>query len=390
MTIGLVLPAVPGYSETFFKNKILGLQSYGHDVVLFVGYSKAIPENYLNCKVVKAPKLRGNKVLVVVRSIVELLKATLFQPKKSLRLFQLNRKDGISLLQNIKQIILNQFLMNEPLDWLHFGFGTMALGRENLAKAIEAKMAVSFRGYDYYVYPEKNKDCYDYLFSKKVYYHTLSDGMKKGLMTKGISESYITKITPAIDLNLFKRPDTLTNSILKLTTIARLHSIKGLEYTLEALVLLKQQGQSFQYVIIGDGPEKERLQIAAHQLGLTDNVTFAGVLSPEDVRQQLNSADIYIQYSIQEGFCNAVLEAQAMGCLCVVSDAEGLSENVLDGQTGWVVPKRQPELLMQKLKQVLALDANHKEAVKQRAIERVKKEFNLEKQGQEFLEFYKQ
>ncbi|MBK7870836.1 MAG: glycosyltransferase family 4 protein [Saprospiraceae bacterium] len=50
-------------------------------------------------------------------------------------------------------------------------------------------------------------------------------------------------------------------------------------------------------------------------------------------------ADIYLQYSIQEGFCNAVLEAQAMGLLCIVSDAEGLPENILHGQTGWVVPK---------------------------------------------------
>ena len=57
---------------------------------------------------------------------------------------------------------------------------------------------------------------------------------------------------------------------------------------------------------------------------------------------------IYLQYSIQEGFCNAVLEAQALGLLTIVSDAEGLPENVIHGETGWVVPKRKPKFFAQK------------------------------------------
>lgn len=60
----------------------------------------------------------------------------------------------------------------------------------------------------------------------------------------------------------------------------------------------------------------------------------------EDIAKHLVTSDIYIQYSVQEGFCNAVLEAQATGMLCVVSDAEGLAENVLHEITGWVVPKK--------------------------------------------------
>ena len=61
-------------------------------------------------------------------------------------------------------------------------------------------------------------------------------------------------------------------------------------------------------------------------------------------------ADIYIQPSIQEGFCNSVLEAQAMGLLVIVSDAEGLHENVINNVTGWVVKKRNPILLSEKLR----------------------------------------
>src|SRR5690606_3559111 len=123
-------------------------------------------------------------------------------------------------------------------------------------------------------------------------------------------------------------------------TVSRLHYIKGLDYILEALSLLKKEGYDFQFTIIGDGNEKERLQFAVHQLGLADCVVFAGKLLPEQVKATLNTTDVYLQYSLQEGFCNAVLEAQAMGLLCVVSSAEGLSENVLDNETGFVVEKQ--------------------------------------------------
>ena len=78
-----------------------------------------------------------------------------------------------------------------------------------------------------------------------------------------------------------------------------------------------------------------------------EKVSFKGKLAHMEVKKAMEQADIYLQYSLQEGFCNAVLEAQAMGLLCIVSDAEGLPENVLHGQTGWVVPKRQPALLKQ-------------------------------------------
>ena len=387
MKIALVLPNVPGYSETFFRNKILGLQQSGHEVLLYVNHSKA-PNSYLNCKVIKAPVLNGNQLFVAFNLFLESVKALFLNPAKSFKLYQLNRKDKISFPQNLKQILSNQFLLSEKLDWLHFGFGTMVLGRENVAVAIGARMAVSFRGYDHYVFPLKNKNCYSTLFSKKVKYHVLSEGMKRGLMPNGIKEDAIFKITPAIDVAVFDTRNNKKSDVLLIKTVARLHWIKGLESTLEALSLLKKEGVDFHYTIVGDGSEKERLQFAVHQLGLGGCVTFEGKLSPESVKESLSDTAIYLQYSIQEGFCNATLEAQSMGLLCIVSDAEGLSENVIDNQTGFIVPKQNPVLLFEKIKEVLLLPEDKKQTITHQAVLRVQKEFNLEKQQKEFLAFY--
>lgn len=385
-SIGLVLPSVPGYSETFFRSKIKGLIANGAEVFVFAASQEKTIQK-LPCRVRYAPKLNGSKVILLATSFFILSKAFLFNYKVTRRYLELEKKEGTSRNERLKKLIANHFILRYDLDWLHFGFGTMALGRENVAEAIRAKMAVSFRGFDHYVYPLKNPDCYKNVFAKNVRFHVLSEGMKISLIGKGISENQIQKITPAIDLNRFFGTSK-NKTPLQIVTVARLHWIKGLVYTLEALSILKKEGINFQYTIVGDGPERERLVFAAYQLGLEKNVTFAGKLPPEEVKGHLAKATIYVQYSIQEGFCNAVLEAQAMGLLCVVSDAEGLSENILDGQTGWVVPKRSPQLLANKLKKVIALDALQKDEITTKAVNRVKAEFNIEKQTQEFVDFY--
>ena len=387
MKIGIVLPATPGYSETFFNNKIKGLQEHGYTVVLFVNSDKN--KMVFPIKIIYAPNLSGNSGIVLLRSFLCLMKSFVFHFFATKKLFLLNAKDKIPFTKNIRNIITSSHILSEKLDWLHFGFGTMALDKENVAEAIQAKMAVSFRGFDHYVYPIKNKNCYQLLFSKSVKYHVLSEGMKTDLIQKGLTSTRIKKITPAINMDLFTpNLNTKKTDSLKIVSVARLHWIKGLDYTLEALALLKQKGMQFHYSIIGEGQEKERLQFLVHQLELGNEVTFAGKLNPEDVKKELQNAEIYLQYSYQEGFCNAVLEAQAMGKICIVSDAEGLKENVLDTVSGFVVPKRNPLYLASKIWEVNELSAIEKSKVSKKAMERVKALFNIEKQNIAFIKFY--
>jgi len=388
-TIGIVLSAVPGYSETFFRNKIKGLQDNGFEVVLFVDYRTA-DDHKFPCKIVAAPGFDKSLLRLLFNSFLVLIKVLFIYPRRSYKLYQLDRRDGIAFNKRIRNIIVNQFLLSRSLDWLHFGFGMLAVNRENVAQAIGAKMAVSFRGFDLYLSPLKHKDCYDSLFTKEVKYHVLSHEMKSDLIDYNISSDMIKVIPPAINIDFFKSENKpKADKIVKLVTVARLHWKKGLEYTLDALAYLKKTEIKFHYTIIGDGSEYERLVFAAYQSGIKDHVTFAGKMPQVDVKKHLEHSDMYLQYSIQEGFCNSVIEAQAMGLLCIVSDAEGLSENVLDGKTGWVIPKRQPKLLAEKITDVIEMSNAEKQLIRKQAISRVQKDFNLGKQNGLFLKFYK-
>lgn len=386
MIIGLVLGSAPGYSETFFRSKIEGLQESGNQVILFCGDNS---QNFKLCPVVLFPKQYQSRFKQVIKLIWVYL--GLFPYLKTIfKFIKLERQDGVSWVRILKSLYSYAPVFKNKLDWLHFGFGTLAIGGENLSAAKEAKMAVSFRGFDIGVYPIKHPNCYKRLWDKVSKIHVISDDIAKLIYEYGFkNQAPIVKITPAIDTKHFSASQhTLLELPIQMVTIARLHWKKGLDYTLEALALLKQAGVSFQYRIIGTGSEAETLKFACYQLGLQNEVLFLGKLEHAQVKQQLETSQIYIQYSVQEGFCNAVLEAQAMGLLCVVSDAEGLSENIQDGYTGWVVAKRKPDLLKKKLMEILELPFNVQTKIMEQAIKRVQNDFNLEQQKQAFYEFY--
>ncbi|WP_375234800.1 glycosyltransferase family 4 protein [Winogradskyella sp.] len=388
MKIGIVLSQPPSYSETFFNSKIKGLIEHGYIVELYVRQKSS---DYTNCKVFTAPEVSNNRVIQLFKTTFVIL-SLLPNLKGVLRFIKLEKSAGRSSSQTLKNIYTNSHLLKANLDWLHFGFTTMALQSEHVAKSIGAKMAVSCRGYDMDVYPLKNPNCYSLIWVNVDKVHAIS----KYMLTRAVENGMLNTtensiITPAINTSLFQ--DNIEKQIdkikpVRITTTARLHWVKGLDYTLEALALLKTKGIKFNYEILGEGSEYESLRFAVHELGLEDNVSLVGKLSHKETLKKLQETDIYIQYSNSEGFCNAVLEAQAMGCFCIVSDGGALPENVLNNETGWVVPKRNPVALVEAISMVLNMDKLALKAVRNIARERVLKEFAIKTQIQSFIDFY--
>ena len=96
-------------------------------------------------------------------------------------------------------------MLKANLDWLHFGFTTMALQSEHVAKSIGAKMAVSCRGYDMDVYPLKNPNCYSLIWVNVDKVHAIS----KYMLTRAVANGMLNTtensiITPAINTSLFQ------------------------------------------------------------------------------------------------------------------------------------------------------------------------------------------
>jgi len=387
--IGFVLSSTPGYSETFFRSKIRGLIEAGHEVMIFAARKD---KDFNLCPVIYAPRIYKSFFLRLLAATINVLFLLLTRPSRILLFYKAEKSSGNSLKQILEHIYINSHILStQQLHWLHFGFATMAVRRENVALAIGAKMGVSLRGYDISLYPLKHPGCYNLLWKRVNKIHVISNELVQVAFNHGMPPGKsVVKITPAINVQKFQR-DTPFNDLvtpLRILTVARLKWKKGIEYTFHALALLKESGIAFNYTLIGDGEEYERLVFTATQLGISDSVTFAGKKSHEEVKRAMENADLYLQYSIQEGFCNAVLEAQAMGLLCVVSDAEGLSENVLNNQTGWIVPKRNSRFFAEKIIEIMQKSPTDLYKIRTMATDRVQKEFNLEKQQVAFNDFF--
>lgn len=388
MKIGLVLPGVPKYSETFFMAKITGLIEAGHEVVLFVKNPKG-KENFI-CPVHVHPRFAKNKLVRLVQTLAILVTVFFRAARPAFRLYRVERNQKATIAQALQSVAIASSILPHKLNWLHFGFITTALQRELIAKAIGAKMATSIRGYDIAVVPIKTPNCYSKVWHNLDKLHTISTDLLELAYANGLrQETKVAKITPAIQVKQFEAAQQLdANKPLNILSVGRLHWKKGFEYTLQALAMLKAEGVKFVYSIAGEGDELERLQFAVQQLGLADEVQFLGKLTHKQVALHMQQNSIYVQYSMQEGFCNSVLEAQASNMLCFVSNAEGLPENVIDGQTGWVAPKRKPALLANKIKEALALTDAERERIRVNARKRVEDHFTVEDQINKFVAFY--
>lgn len=388
MRIGIVLSSTPAYSETFFRSKIEGLIKHGFMVTL---YCRKKEEGFNLCPVIVGPKVSSNPLVQAFYFLKEFL-LLLPYVKRVLKYIRLEKKEGTSPFHIFKKLYLNADLLKANVDWLHFGFATMALGSEILAKAIGAKMAVSFRGFDINVYPIKNPGCYSKLWLHVDKAHSISNYLLEKAQQMGLSQNISSQIiTPAVQLNLLPKASFIEFSKpIKIVTIARLNWIKGLDLAISAMKILKDKGLYFEYSIIGDGDQKqtERYKYMTYELGLQNEVIFKGKMAHKDTLGALANAHLYIQPSLNEGFCNAVLEAQAMGKLCIVSNKGGLPENIVDGKTGWLFPEYSPKSLVETIERVLGLSKVKQQLISENAQERVKEEFNIEKQNGEFLKFY--
>ena len=385
LKIGLVLPSTPGYSETFIWSKIEGLMKNDNIVSLFVNHHEKSNLINIQIPVYSQPDVSKSYLLPMI-----LLSLIMTHPIILIKFIWKEKISNRNWSNIVKNIIINAHILNKKLNWIHFEFATTGIGRENVAKAMGIKSSVSLRGYDIGLYPYQHTSCYSLLWKKIDKVHTISDDLYIRALSFGLNPLIpFKKIPPAINISFFKSDinEELHNP-LRILTVGRLTWKKGYEYALKALSLLKDNRINFEYHIVGDGNYREAILYAIHQLKLTDNVILKGKLSQEGVKKEMEWADIYIQPSIQEGFCNAVLEAQSMGLLCIVSNADGLPENVLDGKTGWVVKKRNPISIFEKIIFVIDTSVNKLNKVKTNSKNRVLSNFNIYLQHDQWAIFF--
>ncbi|MFA0075125.1 glycosyltransferase [Vibrio cyclitrophicus] len=176
-------------------------------------------------------------------------------------------------------------------------------------------------------------------------------------LTQGLGEIDITPF--GVDIEYYKQksiPLEVNEPVSRpfvIGTVKLMAHKYGIDILLESFALLKNQlmsshpdvAKDLRLRLVGDGPQTGELAELAEQLNITQHVQFVGRVNHLEVPDELAKLDIYVALSRldSESFGVAIVEASAANRPVVVSDAGGLPEVVLDGITGLVVPKENPQ-----------------------------------------------
>lgn len=140
--------------------------------------------------------------------------------------------------------------------------------------------------------------------------------------------------------------------------VGRLIDLKGVDYLINAFKNVTQKLEDSVLLIVGEGPEKSKLEDLAGKLGLNDNVIFTGNIDNSKLGAYYLLADVFVLPSITTYFADAcplvVNEAMYFSKPVITSDAVGTTFMIKDGENGYVVPERNSEALEKAILTILS------------------------------------
>lgn len=154
----------------------------------------------------------------------------------------------------------------------------------------------------------------------------------------------------------------------------RLSDQKGFDDLITAFATVSHKRDDLVLVIAGKGKLEDELKAHARNLGVEEKVKFLGFI--ENVDPLMKGCDLFVLSSLFEGMPNVVMEAMAVGKPVIATDVNGARELMNDGETGIIVPAKNPDILAQKILELLG-NPEQMAAFGKAGEARVKSEFTI-------------
>ncbi len=223
----------------------------------------------------------------------------------------------------------------------------------------------------------------------------ISEAIAGVLAECGVDRQRVTVIRSAVDAAAFRAsPDIagfrasfgLSEEHQVVVCVAQFIARKGHRFLLQAVAELVPRYPGLRLILFGRGPLEPDLLAQRDQLGLGEAVQFAGFR--DDLDRYLGAADLVVQPSLTEGLGVSVLKAAAAGVPVVASDAGGLREAVVDGETGVLVPPGDAPALAAAIAALLD-DAPRRRQFAEAGRRRMQAEFSIDAMVEAHLDVYR-
>lgn len=218
----------------------------------------------------------------------------------------------------------------------------------------------------------------------------VSDEVRRRLLKAGVHGDAIRLIRNGIDLRPFDNAtpslrDSTSESALIVGLIGRLSIEKGIDIFLRAAARVLVEFPSARFVVVGEGPDKDKLEQLVDQLNIRGSVSMLGRRS--DMPSVYASLDVMVSSSRQEGLPIAMLEGMASGLPLVATAVGEVPTVVVDGQTGLLVPAEDADSLTEGILSLLR-DPEMRVRFGAAAKQRVEDEYSAARMTADYLRVY--
>ncbi len=159
-------------------------------------------------------------------------------------------------------------------------------------------------------------------------------------------------------------------------TVAELHPVKGLSYAIEAIAILHEKYPTLRYLILGSGQLRETLEKQIAENGLQETVFLLGQV--QDAPLYGKAYDLFLLPSLSEAFGISILEAGLAALPTIATRVGGISEILTHGETGLLVPAKNPGAIAGAVMTLLA-DEPLRHRLGAALEQRVRSEFSIDR-----------
>jgi len=175
-----------------------------------------------------------------------------------------------------------------------------------------------------------------------------------------------------------KKPITSSKEVFTVISIRQLEPLYNLSLLIEAIPhCLNKTNRKIEFLIGGEGSQKDFLIRLAEKLKIADKVKFLRKLSEVELLHHLQNSDIYVSTSLSDSTSVSLLEAMACELIPIITDIPGNREWIRDGENGFLVPVDKPEILAERITEVVQNYEKYQNWT-EKNLNLVKKKANLE------------
>lgn len=229
-----------------------------------------------------------------------------------------------------------------------------------------------------------------FLIKKADNIRAVSRRIKNSLIKIGVNEEKIFVlpiisnikdiVTKPIQINLHKKYSQFKNILL---VASRLSKEKNIELVIKTMPIVLKNNPATGLIIVGSGPEEEKLKRRVVNYKLQKNVIFEPWT--KDLISYYKTADIFILTSNYEGWAMTVIEAAASGCPIIMTNVGCAEEIIKNNESGIIIPVQNQKILEQSIIKLI-----NNEFLRKKISENAKKAVSKLPSQKEYLEIYKQ